>query len=1560
MTQAARYITNQGLFTNTYLEKVLGDPNVPERRMPPTDADQRLTDLLRLWESVRSRFVKIVDTEVAKSSKRYSGLPENLIPLDNTSESDVENDFVKRLLSDVLTYHIHQNKTLLLQGTAADETHNSRGANRPDLILYRTKEAYDVAAQVAQRSKSAPNAVDFCREAQFICDAKKFWKGICADETDSEGARKNKRDRDENGALEDRHQVERYLRGSDRKWGILTNGRTWLLIANGKKDAYLQFDLVLWLEDLRLRKPADCYSDADRDIFCLFWYIFGPPAVEYLAKLESEAQANVREVRLVLRENVHEAVGEIASGYLFNPANRFSLPPTPETLDHLRELSLTFLYRLLFVLKAEAQNLLPMKNELGVETGYANQLSTRAIFAHLKQTPESERQKFGTIYRRELRDLFSAVDKGSAQHGVPAFNGGLFDPERNQELEKLEMLDSNLYRVFVLLIYQRSEMQPVPYADLDVRDLGDIYEGLIEQRLVYQSESQKLALRGEKTGKKSSGSYFTPDSLVDFVTRRVLEPRLNGCGQDPAKVLALRVLDPAMGSGHFLVKAVDVISEYLTKQCDPQDPGAPCDNGESERAYWRSLVVENCIYGVDVNPMAVELAKVALWLHCARGDKPLSFLDHHLKTGNSLVGASLDRLSEPGLRFKKTKKGGEWVAVPKKGPQPLPEPAAGDKSRASKKPRKNKDHENQLVLFPIDTDLFAGILESVRSILKAASDSPDAVRRKRLEYARQVEDRLAAHRLLADLWCAQWFFAEGDVGALEVYERASEQPSLYDRVKQVCGERNDEKRRAELSAIVEHHPFVEKVRRMRSVGFGNRPFAFFHWQLEFPEVAFDQSGQLRDGFGFDAVIGNPPWDKIKPAKRDFFTPFDPAIADSQGAGLDRRVMALVERQPALQDQWNWYEKTLNDTVYFLSASGTYQWQCVEVEGRKTGGDPDLFRYFVERAWQAAGSDGRLGLVVPATIWQGEGCTGLRRLLFENTSFDALFVFENYRKWAFDIDSRFKFTAFATRKTKPVSNSEFSAGFMLRNPRILEGRAKERVILLSLEKIRLLSPETLALLDFKSGADFDMISRLYQKHPTLGSEKSGWGVKYRCELHMTNDSWLFKSPDWMRKRGFTLVKPVRNSDGTWTQIVEKTNDAIRLPQNLPPGGEYWVAANAEFYEARGYEQMEADLPDGKRICYIHPEDRAEAKKGGFRWKVPAEWHFRILPNGIYTALYEGRMVGNFDHAKKRYVKGEGRKAIWEELKCEEKRLISRVYAQTSDTQEVKMKVGFCDITGATNERTMLATLLPPRCNCGHKVPVLQSLDSNPIRFAAFLNSICLDSLMRLLVTTNLTWNFVSSVVVPALSSVSESCMTRLNVLTVKLTCTTPEMSLYWNRVFPNQPWSYESAERDLRKRGEIRAELDAIVADLYGLSVEEYARILTGFPLLDRDQPPLPGDYFLTEADEGISNTTPGRGEKWVEVDGEFFEIKPRSFITRDTALLAYMKRKKYPIPEDLEAWYRDKVQLDPNGPLSRFRIGTVRDLEARVLQAQKLGAVPYIPTGSSDNADEAVDSETEQ
>ena len=237
---------------------------------------------------------------------------------------------------------------------------------------------------------------------------------------------------------------------------------------------------------------------------------------------------------------------------------------------------------------------------------------------------------------------------------------------------------------------------------------------------------------------------------------------------------------------------------------------------------------------------------------------------------------------------------------------------------------------------------------------------------------------------------------------------------------------------------------------------------------------------------------------------------------------------------------------------------------------------------------------------------------------------------------------------------------------------------------------------------------------------------------------------------------------------------------------------------------------------------------------------------------------------------------------------------------------------------------------------------------------FLTSFIADWNLRQRVSTTINWIYLAALPIPQPTAIPATDARTLREHTARLSCTTPELADVWNHVFADSPWTYASAERDLHKRSLLRAEIDAIVADLYGLSIPDYAWILTGFPLLDRDQKPLPGDLFVTDGEEK-SKDKGDKGVAWDQVGESIVELKPRSFVTRDLALLTFIRRKQGKIPADLHAFYRDEVGLDPDGPLSRFRVGAIRDLEARVKAARAAGAVAYVPSTGGGEAEAVED-----
>lgn len=359
------------------------------------------------------------------------------------------------------------------------------------------------------------------------------------------------------------------------------------------------------------------------------------------------------------------------------------------------------------------------------------------------------------------------------------------------------------------------------------------------------------------------------------------------------------------------------------------------------------------------------------------------------------------------------------------------------------------------------------------------------------------------------------------------------------------------------------------------------------------------------------------------------------------------------------------------------------------------------------------------------------------------------------------------------------------------------------------------------------------------------------------------------------------------------------------------GRTWRTPVETWFQQRDelYVQGERVIRNG--IVYFPDEmDKVRYIHKGYLLKdeVNKRQALPIIPDETYVPLYEGRMVHQFDHAAKAYVRGSGRSAEWRALGFDQKEIIPHYFVAQQNWKHLGFRAGFCDVTGPTNERSMLAAIIPSTFPCGNTVIAMRaSPNSNPVHllWASLMNSFVTDWLLRLRVSNHMSFFLLESLAVPRPKVESDEAQLLIRAAT-RLTCTTPEFAPLWQEIM-GEPWQEACSMRDVQERAQLRAQIDAIVADLYGISEHDYAYILNTFPLLDRDQPPL-------------------LGEK-------------RSFITRDLALLALLNRRGKTPPVDIVPFFAEA------GVDIRQRTGPMRDLTERVRVAtQELGAVAYQPT----------------
>ena len=629
-------------------------------------------------------------------------------------------------------------------------------------------------------------------------------------------------------------QIQDYLRNAADettgypyfKWAILTNGKVWRLYCrDAHPSSFFEFKLI---------GPQDLFCEYDE--FKTFLTLFQPQV--FVKKDGRCALDDIREQAVLfqnkleedLKERIFKIIADLANGFWRFKDNHLTEADLPQLYDNC----LIFLYRLLFVLYAEGRSLLPVKlTGVGSNKNYRERYSLQRFIPKLKKGIEYQSDEFSDLYE-ELLKLFHLIngDKPplNKECNVPRYNGGLFNPTLHPKLEEWRVGEKSLAQVLKDLIFSAGhkeqtrqpslEFGTIDYADLEVRQLGDIYEGLLGGHL--ELDGKVLVPKSERGALQVSGTFYTPDWVVRFLVEKTLKPlideiqsstevqnALNKFKKDNSfalSVLKLNVLDNAMGSGHFLVRATEWLADQIvyhpTTKFKMETAPKGISQEQAEISYWRRRVVEASIYGVDNNPLAVELTKLSLWLTCIAVDEPLNFLDHHLRVGNSLIGASLQELSV------------------------LPE-----------------HQENTQIPFTFGKVLIDAVSDSIKEIAaieEAESTEIDIVKKKEDRWRNSVLIKLEPFKSVANLWIA-------NASGLELNE--SEYNLLAD------GYVNPPKPRSK-----EHNQFIEIRKKIQdeyqSIVEKLHPF---HWELEFPDVFFEEDGKRKENPGFDAILGNPPY-----------------------------------------------------------------------------------------------------------------------------------------------------------------------------------------------------------------------------------------------------------------------------------------------------------------------------------------------------------------------------------------------------------------------------------------------------------------------------------------------------------------------------------------------------------------------------------------------------------------------------------------------------------------------------------------------------------------------------
>ena len=867
--------------------------------------------------------------------------------------------------------------------------------------------------------------------------------------------------------------VQEYLNRTESLWGLVTNGRTLRLLRDShliRRQAFIEFDLETMFNGEHFADFAVLYRLLHRT------RLPHPGAPAHSCFLEQWHQLSLQQggrVREHLRDGVENAVYCLANAILAHPANtaiRQQVDDGRLKADQLYEEFLRFVYRLLFLMVTEERNLLsgdPVYRE-----HYSISRLRRLVecWPAYNQHTDLWRGLFVTFR------LFSAPEFASVL-GCPPLNGELFEAHRTPTLESAQVANADFLAAFSHLSRyredRRSQLRRINYSALDVEELGSVYESLLDLQPAFQLENGNWRfafLRG--TERRTTGSYYTPSALVEELIQSALVPVLNdrlrnarSAAEKEAAVLSITVCDPACGSGHFLLAAARRLARELARVRSGEDEPSP----QQYRLALRD-VITHCIYGVDRNPLAVELCKVALWLESHAEGKPLSFLDHRILCGDSLAG----------LRD---------LAILKNGvPDDTFKPVTGDDKDVAKeiKRRNRAALRGQRALpFAAGTEL-QELSGSRRSLFEIPDDTPEQVceKRKALERWRGEGSRYQRDRTAADLWTSAFF-----VHLVPENLAGHSIPSTQELFDFLEGRRPDS--RVLAGAL------SESVR-----------LRFFHWPLEFPEV-FARGG-------FDVILCNPPWERIKLQQEEFFATRDLDISRAPNAAARRELIEqLREKKPAL---WREYQEALQDA----DAMSKYLRTCGQfpLTGR---GDINTYAVFAERFTSLLRTQGRVGAVVPSGIATDNTTRYYFSSLVDSNTLVSLYDFENRLGIFEGVDRRYRFCLMTISGAPRPKGAAADFVFFAHSTSDLAD--PERHFTLTAEDIALINPNTRTCPIFRTRRDAEITKAIYRRVPVLVKEgppeENPWGIRFSTMFHMSNDSHLFRTREQLEAEGFTL-------------------------------------------------------------------------------------------------------------------------------------------------------------------------------------------------------------------------------------------------------------------------------------------------------------------------------------------------------------------------------------------------------------------------------------------------------
>jgi predicted RNA methylase len=941
----------------------------------------------------------------------------------------------------------------------------------------------------------------------------------------------------------------------DHLWAMVSNGRRLRILRDNTsltRPAFVEFDLEAIF-------TGQYFSD-----FALLWLVChesrfegGPPERCWLERWRSEAKAQGVRALDALRDGFEKAITALGNGFLRHRANtalRDRLTDGQLSIEEFHREILRLVYRLVFLLVIEDRDLLhPPNTSNEVKQLYRDSYSVSRVREHARRHRggrygdlwESLKPVFRSLYRTGLHAL-----------GLPALGSFLWSDEACADLNSAQLSNADLLAASRALAFIEREhaLNRVDFSNLGPEELGSVYESLLE--LVPRIDAGVFSLLAASGNERqSTGSYYTPTGLVSELLDLSLNPVIERAARNPdavAALLSIKVIDPACGSGHFLIAAAQRIATRVAVLTSGESSPSP-----EEIRHALRRVVSGCVYGIDVNPMAVELAKVSLWLETVEPGRPLSFLDQRIACGDALFGTT-PALIEAGIPDE------AYVELPDDDRKAVT-------SARTRNRRERDDIEIQLDLdYGIAMSSMA-ISEEVAAINAIPDDTPENVAEKERRWAAVLASSEAERaRLAADAWCAAFTMPKllgHDSTTTEIVRRLGSNPRLVP---------------------------VEVTEQIRDEA---TRYRFLHPHLAFPDVFEPNGGDYGWSGGFDCVIGNPPWGRVEMMEERFFAARAPEIATAPNQAARKTYIALLEQDnPSLWEEFRSEQRRIEALSNFFHYSGRFPFTGV--------GKVNTYALFAELACQLLGPDGRSGLIVQSGIATGDTTKAFFADLVDRRRLVAIHGFENEELLfpAVHHATRFCLLSMASPGSGP---EEIELSFFNRQPNQIHDAA--HTFSLTARDFQLINPNTRTCPVFRSSTDARIAREAHRHFNVLIRDdiESGnpWGVTMQVLFNMASDSGEFRTRQQLLDDGWHFDGVVgRKGDCEYLPLLEGKMVDLWNPRARTYAGQTTAQANQGVVPPADVNDLRNPRFEARPKYWVRAEQVSERWNGSCRWAI----------------------------------------------------------------------------------------------------------------------------------------------------------------------------------------------------------------------------------------------------------------------------------------------------------------------------------------------------------------------